>query len=109
MTLSQRLLAGLLAVIGALVAAVVIIAGSRLNATLYRDAGDELEREAKLIGVMWTQHPRNPDSLANAAGESLQRRVTLIDSSGVVIGDSEFDGERLRALENHSTRPEVVM
>jgi two-component system, OmpR family, phosphate regulon sensor histidine kinase PhoR len=108
MNLSQRLLAGLLGLIGALVAAVVIIAGSRLNARLYHDAGDELQREARLVGVMWTQHPRSPDSLANAAGDALQRRVTLIDSSGVVIGDSEFDGERLRSLENHLSRPEVI-
>ena len=81
MNLSQRLLAGLLAVIGALVAAVVIIAGTRLNDRLFRDAGDELTREARLVGVMWTSHPGNPDSLANAAGAALQRRVTLIDSS----------------------------
>jgi two-component system, OmpR family, phosphate regulon sensor histidine kinase PhoR len=108
MTLSQRLLAGLLAVIGALVAAVVIIAGSRLNARLFRDAGDELAREARLVGVMWTAHPGNPDSLANAAGDALERRVTLIDATGVVTGDSEFDGERLRALENHLNRPEIV-
>jgi signal transduction histidine kinase len=36
------------------------------------------------------------------------RRVTLIDSSGVVVGDSEFDGDDLAHLQNHSTRPEVV-
>jgi two-component system phosphate regulon sensor histidine kinase PhoR len=108
MTLSQRLLAGLLAVVGLLVAAVVIIAGSRLNNRLSRDAGDELEREARLVGAMWSAHPGNPDSLANAAGAALQRRVTLIDSAGVVIGDSEFDGEALGRLENHGTRPEIV-
>jgi signal transduction histidine kinase len=39
---------------------------------------------------------------------ALQRRVTLIDSSGVVRGDSHFNGEELQHLENHSTRPEVV-
>jgi two-component system phosphate regulon sensor histidine kinase PhoR len=108
MTLSQRLLAGLLAVIGALVAAVVIIAGSRLNSRLYREQGDELHREARLAGVMWSTHPQNPDSVADAAGDAIQRRVTLIDSTGVVVGDSEFDGERLRALENHGTRPEII-
>jgi two-component system phosphate regulon sensor histidine kinase PhoR len=109
MTLSQRLLAGLLAVIGALVAAIVIIAGSRLNARLFRDAGDELAREARLVGVMWTAHPDNPDSLANAAGNALQRRVTLIDTAGVVTGDSEFDDDRLRTLANHLDRPEILV
>jgi signal transduction histidine kinase len=91
-----------------LVAAVVFIAGSRLNARLSHDTGDELEREARLVAVMWTQHPSNPDSIANAAGAALRRRVTLIDSTGVVLGDSEFDGEALRRLENHGTRPEII-
>ena len=108
MTLSQRLLAGLLAVVGVLVAGVIIIAGSRLNNRLTGDMGDELEREARLVAVMWSANPANPDSLADAAGAALQRRVTLIDSSGVVIGDSEFDGPALTRLENHASRPEIV-
>src|SRR5262249_5129342 len=40
---------------------------------------------------------------------ALGRRVTLIDSSGVVVGDSEFEGEGLQQLENHLRRPEVQM
>jgi two-component system, OmpR family, phosphate regulon sensor histidine kinase PhoR len=108
MSLSQRLLAGLLAVVGVLIAAIVIVAGSRLNGRLSRDAGDELEREARLAGVMWSPRITNPDSLADAAGAALSRRVTLIDSSGVVLGDSEFDGAALARLENHGTRPEVI-
>ena len=48
------------------------------------------------------------DDLADAAGRALEHRVTLIDDKGVVVGDSEFDGDALRALENHSTRPEVA-
>jgi two-component system, OmpR family, phosphate regulon sensor histidine kinase PhoR len=34
-------------------------------------------------------------------------RVTLIDTAGVVLGDSEFDQPRLGQLENHRTRPEI--
>lgn len=108
MTLSQRLLAGLLAVVGALVAAVVILAGTRLNDRLSRDAADELEREARLVGVMWSSRSLKPDSLADAAGAALQRRVTLIDSAGVVVGDSEFEATTLSRLENHAARPEIA-
>jgi two-component system, OmpR family, phosphate regulon sensor histidine kinase PhoR len=108
MTLSQRLLAGLLAVIGALVAAVVILAGNRLNDRLARDTEDELAREARIVGVMWASHPGNADSIADAAGAALQRRITIIDTSGVVLGDSEFEGEALGRLENHGQRPEVA-
>src|SRR3954471_23692800 len=99
MKLSQRLLAGVLAVLGILLALLVIVAGTRLNGRLARDTRDELEREARLVGYMWLEHPQNPDSLANASGAALQRRVTIVNDSGVVIGDSEFDGESLRRLE----------
>jgi len=93
--LAQRLLTGSLALIAVLVAAIVIIAGRRLNDRLATETEDELRREAALIGVTWSQRRSNPDSLADAAGKALERRVTLIDSNGVVIGDSEFSGEGL--------------
>jgi len=67
----------------------------------------ELQREARLLANDW-RPGENADSLADAAGKALARRVTLIDSSGTVVGDSEFDGDGLRQLQNHSTRPEVV-
>jgi two-component system phosphate regulon sensor histidine kinase PhoR len=107
-TLTQRLLAGSLALIGILVAAIVIIAGRRLNDRLQFDTEDELQREARFIGIEWTKQPSNPDSLADAAGHALERRVTLIDSNGVVIGDTQFDSAGMLRLENHSTRPEVM-
>ena len=44
----------------------------------------------------------------DSAGKALQRRVTLINALGTVLGDSHFNGEELSHLENHSTRPEVV-
>src|SRR4030095_4120650 len=90
-----------------LVAGVVAIAGSRLRERLAQETRHELEREARLLATNW---PRAPvaDSLANSAGAALSRRVTLIDSSGIVVGDSEFDGDDLRHLQNHATRPEVV-
>jgi signal transduction histidine kinase len=34
--------------------------------------------------------------------------VTLVDSTGVVVGDSEFDGSDLQRLSNHLYRPEVM-
>jgi two-component system phosphate regulon sensor histidine kinase PhoR len=108
MRLSTRLLAGLLVVIGALVAAIVVLAGTRLTDRLAADTEDELSREARLVGVMWSTRPTEAEPIADGAGAALQRRVTLIDSTGVVLGDSEFDGEGLRRLENHGTRPEVI-
>ncbi|HEX4681103.1 MAG TPA: hypothetical protein VH277_00270, partial [Gemmatimonadaceae bacterium] len=107
MTLVKRLLAGSLVMVVVLIAGIAAIAGSRLRTRLAEETSVELEREARLVGVSW-RPGINADSLADAAGAALGRRVTLIDSSGVVEGDSEFDGESLRALQNHYNRPEVA-
>jgi signal transduction histidine kinase len=50
----------------------------------------------------------NDDSLADAAGAALGRRVTLIRPDGKVVGDSQFSGDDLEQLQNHFTRPEVA-
>jgi len=106
-TLAKRLLFGSLVIIVALVVGVVAIAGSRLRDRLAEETRRELEREARLVGAQW-RAGINADSLADAAGAALGRRVTLIDSTGVVRGDWEFDDDALRSLQNHFTRPEVA-
>jgi two-component system, OmpR family, phosphate regulon sensor histidine kinase PhoR len=107
MSLVKRLLAGSLVIVLVLLVGVVAIAGTRLRARLAEETRRELEREARLVATSW-HAGINADSLANVAGAALGRRVTLIDSTGHVVGDSEFDGEALANLQNHSTRPEVV-
>ena len=64
-------------------------------------------REAQLLAAAWTARS-DPDSLADALGTRLGHRITLIDSTGRVVGDSEFDRVALGGLENHATRPEIV-
>ncbi|MGB5527385.1 MAG: ATP-binding protein [Gemmatimonadota bacterium] len=48
------------------------------------------------------------DSLADALGEASGSRVTLIDRTGRVVGDSEVGADRLPEVENHAARPEVA-
>src|SRR3569623_854094 len=107
MRLTQRLLVGSLVLVMVLIVGIVAIAGSRLRDRLAEETRKELEREARLVGSAW-QRGRTADSLADAAGAALGRRVTLIDSTGKVIGDSEFDGAPLDALQNHYMRPEAA-
>jgi two-component system phosphate regulon sensor histidine kinase PhoR len=106
-TLARRLLAGSFVVVTAMVAAVVLIAGGRLRTRLVEEKRDELARVGRVVGAEW-QAGTNPDTLAQRAGEALGYRVTLIDSTGVVVGDAEFGPEARRRLENHYNRPEVV-
>ena len=49
------------------------------------------------------------DSLADALGEASGSRITLIDRTGRVVGDSEVGQARLPEVENHSGRPEVAV
>jgi signal transduction histidine kinase len=107
MTLAKRLLLGSLVLVFLLVTAIVALSGGRLERRLVQETTAELTREARLVGLSWNAG-RDADLIADSAGAALQRRVTLIDSLGVVRGDSHFNGEELRHLENHLTRPEVV-
>jgi two-component system phosphate regulon sensor histidine kinase PhoR len=47
------------------------------------------------------------DDEADALGGLVGARVTLVAPDGVVIGDSELDGEALATVENHADRPEI--
>ncbi len=109
MRLAQRLLLGALVVVGFLAVLIVTVVDRQLHSRLREDAASFLSREAELAGVLWRRDTTAyPDSLADRMGDALQRRVTLVGPDGVVLGDSEFDGEGLAALQNHLTRPEIA-
>jgi len=107
MRLAQRLLAGSLIVVGILVIFVIGIASERLRDRLYSQTGDELEREAVVVAARWTSR-EGADALADSLGAILGHRVTLVDSTGRVLGDSKFDPSELVHLQNHASRPEIV-
>ena len=48
------------------------------------------------------------DTLANETGQMLGVRVTIVDPSGTVRGDSELDGQDLMNMENHANRIEII-
>ncbi len=107
MRLASRLLAGSLIVVLLLVAAIVLIAGGRLHGRLLEEKVDELSRASRVVAAHWRPGV-DADSLAHVDGAALGYRVTLIDSSGTVVGDAEFGADARRRLENHSSRPEIV-
>ena len=106
MRLTTRLLLGLVLGVSLLLAAVIGVLDRRLYARIGEEQVAQLQREARLLAAQWTV-PAEADAIADAAGLATGHRVTLIDTSGVVLGDSEFDTPRLQTLQNHRDRPEV--
>lgn len=107
MKLAHRLLLQSLAIVAVMVVSVVIIIDYQLHSRITEQTIHDLSGEARLLATQW-RPGIDPDSLADLAGEATGHRVTLIDSTGHVLGDSEFDGPALDRLQNHSQRPEVV-
>jgi two-component system, OmpR family, phosphate regulon sensor histidine kinase PhoR len=105
--LAPRLLLQSLAIVGVMVISVVLIIDNQLYSSIVEQTTHDLAGEARLVATEWRPDV-DPDSLADQAGVATGHRITLIDSTGHVVGDSEFDGPALQALENHATRPEVV-
>lgn len=107
MKLAPRLLLQSLAIVGVMVISVVLIIDNQIYSSIVDQTTHDLAGEARLVATEWRSDV-DPDSLADQAGLATGHRITLIDSTGHVVGDSEFDGPALQALENHATRPEVV-
>jgi signal transduction histidine kinase len=105
--LAQRLLLGAVLIVSVLMIVAVALSGARLGDQLQQLTTAQLAREARLIAQQWRARVP-PDVLADSAGVALGHRVTLVDSSGRVLGDSEFDGAALDALQNHNLRPEIA-
>jgi two-component system phosphate regulon sensor histidine kinase PhoR len=75
-----------------------------------RRLADSLRAQAVLardLARTGTDLPAGADALADRIGRELDLRVTVIAADGTVLGDTDFDGEKIRALENHAERPEV--
>ena len=107
MRVAGRLVVGSLVIITVFALLVVVTLEQRLRTRLTDQTTTMLLREARLVGQQWVAGI-DPDSVANVAGRALGVRVTLIDSTGRVVGDSEFDEPALSRLENHAGRPEVA-
>jgi two-component system, OmpR family, phosphate regulon sensor histidine kinase PhoR len=105
--LAQRLLLGAVLIVTVFMVIAVVMSGERLRVSLRQLAASELAREARLVATQWNP-AGDPDAFADSAGTALGHRVTLVDSAGRVLGDSEFGGAALSALQNHNDRPEIA-
>jgi two-component system, OmpR family, phosphate regulon sensor histidine kinase PhoR len=66
----------------------------------------QMAQSLRVIALALTANPpKNLQQWASDTDAAIASRVTLIDSSGVVLADSRHDPE---TMENHSQRPEVI-
>ena len=109
MKLATRLFASIGLLVAAAVLGSILATDVLLRRHLEAEVAIELEREARLVAALTPVDSSRWPDFAMLAGQRLGggRRVTLIDSSGRVRGDTEFDRAALARLQNHRDRPEV--
>jgi len=107
-TFGARLLLAIVTILVVTVAGAMLAADRWLRASIEHTLADEMRREARLLGAAL---PAQGEHLADAARRLsgfASRRMTIVDSTGRVVGDSEFDDASLALLDNHLSRPEIA-
>jgi len=107
MRLPGKLFVSYVVLVAASTTTLVVASDRSLRSRLMREATAEVTREtallARAVGGL-----RGPalDTLVRELGRATGRRLTVIDTTGVVIADTDFPTAELSTLENHASRPE---
>lgn len=90
-----------------------LVLGFRMKESMLDTIRQELRRDLFFSRDLFDRKPaswsdaRIPHETAQRIGQSLEIRVTFIDTGGRVIGDSYLPYEKLPLSDNHLGRPEV--
>ena len=84
-----------------------------LKKEVRRDVIFNVQKEADIVQlVLSKQFFRNEkvdlDELIKEIGQKIKDRITYIAEDGIVIADSQVTKKRLKKLDNHATRPEII-
>ncbi|MGH7614074.1 MAG: ATP-binding protein [Gemmatimonadales bacterium] len=107
MRLATRLFLSTSLLVAATVLGLTLAADRILRRGLTDETAAALEREARLVAVQVPTDSLTWPETAITLGRLIGHRVTLIDPSGRVRGDTDFPLSALPQLENHADRPEV--
>ena len=107
MRLATRFFLSASGLVAVTVLGVTLAADQILRRRLEAETAAGLEREARLVASQLSADSLTWPTAAIHLGSLIGRRVTLIDASGRVRGDTEFPADALPGLENHADRPEV--
>jgi len=97
----SKLILSLVAVLAFALIAVDYLVTQRVEQAFADQLQQELAEKARTIALMLPQQESEFDRLANATGA----RVTWVDATGRVLGESDADPA---GLDNHATRPEIA-
>ncbi len=107
MRLATRFFLAASMLVAATVLGVTLATDQILRGRLEDETAAGLEREARLIASHLPADSLAWPAVAIKLGALIGHRVTLIDATGRVRGDTEFPADALPGLENHAGRPEV--
>jgi two-component system phosphate regulon sensor histidine kinase PhoR len=107
MSFGARILLAMVVILVVTVTGSMFMADRWLRVSLERSLVAEMQREAELAAAALPRDAARMPEAARRIGRETGRRLTVIDSTGRVIGDSDFDDASLPLLENHLGRPEV--
>lgn len=107
MTFVRRFIAGTFVVLLIALGTLAWHAGWTLQRTLADDVAAVLQREARLVRASLNADATGWQDVVRRYAAATGNRVTLIDSAGRVVADSDFRPGPLALIENHAGRPEV--
>lgn len=102
-----RLVTGMVAVLLATVLVLGWSADALLRQRLEEEIRSSLERDARLVQQALPADSLAFQGVAHRLGAITGLRITLIDSAGRVLAESELAEDSLSHIENHLTRPEI--
>lgn len=108
MRLATRFFLSASLLVAATVLGLTVAADRILRERLEQQTAEGLEREARLVARLIPADSTTWPAVAIRLGSLIGHRVTLIDATGRVRGDTEFPADALPQLENHAHRPEVM-
>jgi two-component system phosphate regulon sensor histidine kinase PhoR len=102
--LFRRILVSYLIIASLLLISLEIYLSSTVKANYIDGLRKNLIIQARLISDQIPFHKTDLDGFCKRFKEKTGARITIIDSSGLVLGDSD---EASKRMENHSNRPEI--
>ena len=87
---------------------------AKLTAALEKNIESELDRQASSLNQLISLiHKENLEKKINPALNKIKKqnqiRITLIHKNGQVFADSNLPYNKIKSLDNHGNRPEIIL